>query len=171
MKVSSETRHILVIFAVFQCLLMMSSRIPAAGLQTCLQHLKWRTGFWFRVFFLKHDLNIRCLKCRHVHKKRALSIYSILQWFCMYQNLKDEAGDIHAMQPLCQVGLRGGDHFCFLKHMYSVCVTCTSNVDGDGCLLLNPVETTAMRGFPKVYRNAMPDQFGEKPSFTKTPFP
>ena len=53
--------------------------------------------------------------------------------------------------------------------MYSVCVTCTSNVDGDGCLLLNPVET-AMRGFPKVYRNAMPDQFGEKPSFTKTPF-
>lgn len=53
-KVSSETRNIiniLVIFAVFQWFLMVSSRITAAGLQTCLQHLKWRTGFWFRVFF------------------------------------------------------------------------------------------------------------------------
>ena len=72
--------------------------------------------------FLKHDLNIRCLKCRHVHKKRALSIYSILQWFCMYQNLKDEVGDIRAMQPLCQVGLRGGDHGYMFLFFFNTCI-------------------------------------------------
>lgn len=60
----------------------------------------------------------------------------------MYQNLKDEVGDIHAMQPPCQVGLRGGVamYICFccvFQYMYVVGVTSTSNVDGDGCLLLN----------------------------------
>ena len=60
---------------------------------------KWKLDSGFE-WLLKHDFNIRYLKCRHVHK-------TLPQCFCMYQNLKDEAGDSHAMQPLCQVGLPG----------------------------------------------------------------